>query len=127
MNIDPDLEAKIVHTADCRCHSCKGKLFSENSLAVRMISEKFFMAQIRDLLKANRWRSYHTHNSRKSDIGFPDLVAVRAERVVWIELKTEKGVASAAQSNWLEALQEAGQEVFLWRPSDWKTIVETLT
>lgn len=89
--------------------------------------EKEFMAQVRDLLKRFGWRSYHTHNSRKSDIGFPDLVAVRDKRVVWIELKTERGIATAAQWNWIEDLKKAGQEVYLWRPSDWKTIVEVLT
>lgn len=125
MNIPPELEAKIVHAANCQCAGCRNKMLAPN--VEEGISEKLFLAEVRALLNRAGWRSYHTHNSRKSDAGFPDLVAVREGRVLWIELKTEKGIVSAAQLNWIEDLKAANQEVFLWRPSDWKAIVATLT
>jgi hypothetical protein len=57
--------------------------------------------------------------------GFPDLILIR-ERVVWAELKSETGVVSGEQRVWIDALVRAGQEVYVWRPSDWAEIEEVL-
>lgn len=51
--------------------------------------------------------------------GFPDLVLVRRERLIFCELKAEKGRLSPEQTAWLAALVEAGVDVFVWRPVDW--------
>lgn len=64
--------------------------------------------------------------------GFPDLVAVREElaagkrrpRVLFIELKTDKGRLSKEQKEWHEELIGAGAEAYVWRPRDWKTLTE---
>ena len=37
---------------------------------------------------------------------------------IFAELKSETGQPTPEQYEWLEALAEAGQEVYLWRPSD---------
>lgn len=58
--------------------------------------------------------------------GFPDLVLVGRGQVVFAELKAEKGTPSAKQKDWLEAIEKAGGRAYLWRPSDWDTIVATL-
>ncbi len=50
--------------------------------------------------------------------GFPDLVLVR-DRVVFVELKAERGRTSPEQLDWLAALANAGAEQYVWRPSDW--------
>lgn len=64
------------------------------------------------------WRlCYHTLRSKGSQSGFPDRVLVR-ERVIFAELKREKGVPTPAQVDWLNGLAAAGAEVYLWRPSD---------
>lgn len=60
---------------------------------------------------------YHTLRSKGSTSGFPDRVIVR-ERVLFAELKTEKGKPTDAQVEWLTMLAAAGAEVYLWRPSD---------
>jgi len=60
---------------------------------------------------------YHTLRSKGSTSGFPDRVLVR-DRVIFAELKTEKGPISDAQRAWLTGLAAAGAEVYLWRPSD---------
>ena len=71
------------------------------------------------------WRTYHTHDSRRSDPGFPDLVMVR-ERVVFAELKTATGKVSEDQLAWLGKLEAAGAEVYLWRPSDEHEVLSVL-
>ena len=79
------------------------------------------------------WIYYHTHDSRRSPGGFPDLVLVRGGKLIFAELKSEKGRVSAAQKVWLAALKVVADlpgspvEVWLWRPSDWHDIVRRLS
>jgi hypothetical protein len=51
---------------------------------------------------------YHTHDSRRSEAGFPDLVLVRPRdhRLVFLELKAGKKQATEAQLRWLRQLNE---------------------
>ena len=86
------------------------------------LSEKDFQRQVIELAELNGFLVYHTHDSRKSAKGFPDLVMARTERVVFAELKTEKGLVSREQWLWLAALPNA----YVWRPSDWDSIVKVL-
>ncbi len=73
------------------------------------------------------WRlCYHTLRSKGSQSGFPDRVLVR-ERVIFAELKREKGVLTPAQIEWLNGLARAGAEVYVWRPSDLDEIAQILT
>jgi hypothetical protein len=90
------------------------------------VTEKQFMAAIVEMAQMLGWLVYHTHDSRRSEAGFPDIVCVRRDRVVFIELKKEKGRLSEEQERWLSALGLAGAAVHCWRPSDWPTIEETL-
>lgn len=89
-------------------------------------AEDDFLQAVRSLAKRNGWRTYHTYFSKRSEPGFPDLVLVRL-RVVWVELKTEEGRLEADQASWLDDLRLAGQEVYLWRPSNWPWISGFLT
>ena len=41
------------------------------------------------------------------------------DRVIYAEIKLERGRLSAEQDAWLEVLREAGQEVYVWKPADW--------
>ena len=89
--------------------------------------EKDFLQSVRDMARLSGWMAYHTHRSDRSEPGFPDLVLCRPPRVVFAELKTEKGKVSACQKLWLDNLRKCeGMDVFLWRPSDWDSIVEQL-
>lgn len=74
------------------------------------------------------WMAYRTWLSIRSPKGFPDLVLLRAPRLLFVELKREKTKPTPAQWAWLEALgrvataqdEELGQpEVYLWKPRDW--------
>jgi hypothetical protein len=89
-------------------------------LALQM-REKQLQATIEQLAKYLGWRVYHTYDSRRSNPGFPDLCMVHAgqERVVWAELKSTTGRLTKAQREWLDDLEAAGQECYLWRPSSW--------
>ncbi len=87
------------------------------------MNEREFQAQVVELATWMGWRVYHTYDSRRSHAGFPDLVLVRAPRVIFAELKSEKGIVSPDQRNWLGVLQACpGVEAYLWRPADINTI-----
>jgi len=87
------------------------------------ISEKAFQAQVLDLARLSGWLVYHTHDSRRSAPGFPDLVLVRPPVVLFAELKSEEGRLRPEQRDWLEAMWGCGDvEARLWRPSDWPEI-----
>lgn len=62
---------------------------------------------------------YHTHNSRRSPAGFPDLVLVRPPNCLFRELKSQTGKLTADQSAWLDSLAACDQDAGVWRPSDW--------
>lgn len=89
-------------------------------------SEKQFAAMFEGLLRLRNWTYYHTFNSRHSAPGFPDYVCVR-HRVVYVELKAERGKVSDAQSKWLLRLKNAGAEAWVFRPSQWAEIERVLS
>ena len=91
------------------------------------ITEKQFEAQVKDLAKIFGWMYYHTWKSVFSPKGFPDCVLVRQPRLIFAELKSEKGKVSSEQRAWLDALGKlVNVEVYLWRPDDIETITKVL-
>jgi hypothetical protein len=92
------------------------------------VTEKQLQAQVVQLAHLSGWRCYHTHDSRRSAPGFPDLVLVRPPRCLFVELKTTTGRLRPEQAAWLEALAEVERapETFLWRPGDFGDIQSTL-
>jgi len=106
-------------------------------MVVLAISEKAFSQQVVDLAQVLGWRIAHFRPARTAKgwrtpvsadgAGFPDLVMVRGDRLIFAELKSEKGRLMLAQQEWLDLLAGTGKaEVFLWRPSDFEEIVEIL-
>jgi hypothetical protein len=99
--------------------------------------ERDFQRAVIDLARLTGWRVHHTRPALtrrgrwltpiQGDAGFPDLVLVRAGRVIFAELKRVGGKPTAEQQAWLEALQAcAGVEVYLWTPNDWEAIIDAL-
>lgn len=82
------------------------------------MSEADLQSAVIDLAKLRGYLCYHTHDSRRSAPGFPDLVFARRDRLVFAELKSDKGRLSDAQSKWLATLVLFGAEVHIWRPAD---------
>ena len=128
--LPPELESRILATPGTRAGRTVAEAIAAAAAEAEpepaFDTEKAFMAAVMQEAKRRGWRMYHTHNSRKSAAGFPDLVLVR-ERVLWIELKTDAGTVAADQANWLEDLAAAGQDVHVWRPKDWPEILHALT
>jgi hypothetical protein len=102
------------------------------------VDEASFQAVVVETARLAGWRVAHFRAARTKDgwrvpitadgHGWPDLVLVRPPRILFAELKSESGELRPRQLEWLDALRLLPQvEVFLWRPSDWDVIVETLT
>ena len=90
------------------------------------LSEAAFQAQVTRLCKTLGLLCYHTHDSRRSTKGFPDLVIVGRGGYLFAELKKATGRLSADQRIWLAHLEAAGAEVHLWRPADLPDITRRL-
>ena len=93
------------------------------------VTEKDLREQVRDLCKIFGWKMSFSWTSIHSPRGFLDLVLANPEqkRVIFAELKNEKGRLTPAQGEWLNALKACGQEVHLWRPADIEEIAATLS
>jgi VRR-NUC domain len=90
--------------------------------------EGSLLARVRRLATDNGWASYHTHDSRRSEYGFPDLVCTDGTAVLMYELKTNSGKLTAEQQRWLSLLEHTGKiECGVWRPRDWPQITARLT
>lgn len=74
------------------------------------------------------WMHYHNPDSRRSTPGFPDLVLLHPDvgRLLFAEMKTEKGRVRPAQERWLDGLTNAGQQTALWRPSQLHDVIDAL-
>jgi len=100
-----------------------------------VITEADFLSQVIDLAHIFSWKVAHFRPAMTKwgwrtavagdGAGFPDCVFAR-ERIIWAELKTETGQPTLEQYEWLAALAEAGQEVYLWRPDDIGEIIGVL-
>ena len=86
-------------------------------LQANSMSEAQFQSHVIAIASRLGWLVYHTHDSRRSEPGFPDLVLVRG-RTLFRELKTGSGVLSKAQHVWLDRLEQGGSDAGVWRPDD---------
>lgn len=88
-----------------------------------------FQTQVIELAERCGFYVYHTHNSRRSKAGFPDLTMIRPPRVVFAELKRGKGGrVTPDQADVLALLHRCpGVETYLWNPNDWSEVCEVLT
>lgn len=101
-------------------------------------SEAEFQQQVEQYARLRGWEFMHirpamnqvggwrTPISGPLGSGFPDLILVRANRLIFAELKAEKGRVTPAQKHCLDVLRGTSAEVFLWRPSDLSSILELL-
>jgi hypothetical protein len=98
-------------------------------------SEAAWQQKVTQLALSCGWRVYHPPDNRPSgntgrvqavEPGYPDLTLVRGDRLLFAELKAEKGRLGPGQQEWLDALAAAGAETRLWRPSDWDEVVAVL-
>ena len=92
------------------------------------ITEKEFESQVKELaVKWFGWYYYHPFLSKYSERGFPDLTLLRPPRLIFAELKSEKGKLTESQARWLWELRKVpGVEVYIWRPRHIEHIAEVL-
>ena len=91
------------------------------------ITEAQFLHYVTDVANLGKWFIYHTYDSRRSQAGFPDLVMTKNGRIIFAELKSQKGRVRPEQQMWVDELEKhPGIEVYVWRPSDSDFITETL-
>ena len=76
----------------------------------KAMPEEALLRHVRALARRCGYLCYHTHDSRKSEEGFPDVVLTNGKDVIFAELKSRTGKLTEAQSLWLELLRHAGQE-----------------
>ena len=104
------------------------------------ISEADFQRTVIDYAHLRGWlvAAFRPCESRKGwrtpmqgDVGYPDLTMARGGRVVFAELKSEKGRTSNWQAAWQDALAPTWDfptqhETHIWRPSSWPEIERVL-
>ena len=86
--------------------------------------EEGWLDVVEEYARLRGWLVYHTRDSRRSEPGFPDLVLIRRRRIIFAELKTDRGRLTGSQKQWLGNLLGLGDpvEVYLWRPREWPDV-----
>jgi hypothetical protein len=102
-------------------------MLSDEERADRKMSEKTLQGRVMYRAKRDGWKIMHIprgqagggqwRSTTGGGKGFPDLVLVR-DRVLFVELKKELNHPDEDQVAWLEALNAARVETYVWRPSD---------
>jgi hypothetical protein len=116
-------------------------------LAVAGVTETEFQRQVTDLAELLGWSWVHFRSAQTSKgwrtpvsgplgKGWVDLVLVRVRdgRLMFVELKADKGKVSADQAAVLAVLEETahfdvdgpGWSTHVWRPADFDEIVKVL-
>lgn len=98
--------------------------------------ETEFLGQVLELATLLGWHAAHFRPAQtargwrtpvQGDLGkgFPDLVLVRGARLVFAELKGDKGKVTPEQADVLAVFSYAA-ETYVWRPRDFEAIASTL-
>jgi hypothetical protein len=87
------------------------------------VTEAQWQAQVVQLASLLGWSSYHVHDSRRTNPGWPDLVLWRpGDRILFRELKTNIGRIRPEQAAVLRSLADAGADTGVWRPRDFDEV-----
>lgn len=105
------------------------ELLSTSDLA-KLESERDFQSRVIDAARLRGYIVYSIPDSRRATLaGWPDLTLIRKSdrRLVFAELKREKGRVSESQATVLDTLRALETvEVYVWRPSEWAEILRIL-
>ena len=93
--------------------------------------ERDFQERVCFFARIAGWKVYTIPDSRRASMaGYPDLTMwhVKQGRLLFVELKREKGKLSESQKVVLSDLEKLPcVEVYVWRPSQWDEITLLLT
>lgn len=121
-NTHPPLEGVLRNCYD-KCYNGSRLMKKEGVI----ITEENLREQVRDLCKLFGWKFHFSWTGIHSPRGMPDLILVKPPRIIFAELKTEKGKVSTYQREWLDILDECpGCEIYLWRSGDIEDIARIL-
>lgn len=94
------------------------------------MSERTLQTKVEQIAREFGWLFYHTHDSRRSQAGFPDVVFLHPKtgRLIVRELKDMRRKPTTEQTAWLDAFKLAGIDAGIWRPIDYlnETVLNTL-
>jgi VRR-NUC domain. len=90
------------------------------------MTERQLQDAIIEAAKRMNWLCYHVYDSRRSVPGFPDLVLLKGQRMMVLELKTDKGRVRPEQHVWLDAFVQAGITAKIIRPADLDDVLAQL-
>ena len=104
-----------------------------SDVLAKSMTEDQLLTNVLDAARKLGWRSVHfrpakTEKGWRTAVqgdgkGFPDLVLANGRRLLFVELKSERGKPSAEQDIWLAVLRVSGVagpvQTFIWRPSNW--------
>lgn len=88
--------------------------------------------------RARGWLVHHDRRQDKGiggDPGFPDLVLAKNGRIIFAELKSQRGRITQEQSHWIHHLNPEWDfpdkyhdevHVHIWRPADWPAIQQII-
>lgn len=97
-----------------------GPRLSPEVIALRKITEAKWQRMVTKILREQGWWVFHNYDSRVSDSGLPDLIAIHPARRQYFmaELKREVGKLRSEQALCIALLRGVGVEVHEWRPSN---------
>lgn len=129
MKLSPELEARILAMPGTRVNGAEVRAPAPPPPPA-FADEAAFQAWVVAFARDRDWLTYHTHDSRRSTAGFPDLVMLRPQpdgaRLLVAELKMPGNKPTEAQRTWLRAFERSGAEVFTWWPENLSEIREVL-
>lgn len=106
-----------------------------SAIAQVPLTEAQLQAAVIDTARMFGWRVAHFRPAKTSKgwrtpvaadgKGFPDLVLVHQEtgRLIFAELKSDRGKPTPEQEQWLIALETTDAEVYVWSPADWPKLI----
>jgi len=69
------------------------------------LTHKDMDENVREICKVMGYLHYHTHDSRRSQPGFPDWLIIKEDTLVFVELKCGKDKLNEDQIKWFVALR----------------------
>lgn len=98
-------------------------------VAVLTMAESDLLTGVLDIRRVPGWRTFHVRPGRTAHgwrttvsgngVGFPDLLAVRGDRIVVAELKIGWRALTDEQRAWLAAFATVSVEAHVWRDTDY--------